>query len=55
MIRTKEVRRRFLAYNPEPDYLFPPGVHHLLAPRPLCFFLHCGVERLDRSAFEENY
>ena len=46
---------RFLPYNPDQAYLLPPGVRDVLGQGHLCFFLHEVVERLDRSALEQDY
>jgi transposase len=51
----EEIRTRFLPYNPPQDYLLPPSVDDVLGPQHLCFFLHRVVERLDVSAFREDY
>ena len=45
----------FLAYNPEQAYLLPPTVRDVLGEDHLCFFIHRAVERLDLSAFEQEY
>jgi transposase len=46
---------RFLPYNPDQAYLLPPRVRDVLGEGHLCFFLHAVVERLDLSAFEQDY
>jgi hypothetical protein len=46
---------RFLAYSPDQAYLLPPSVKDEVGEDHLSFFLHRGVERLDRSRFEEAY
>lgn len=46
---------RFIPYNPEQAYLLPPSVRDVLGQRHLCIFLHEVVERLDLSAFEQDY
>jgi transposase/IS5 family transposase len=45
----------FLEYNPEQAYLLPPSVREVLGEDHLCFFIHRAVERLDVSAFEQEY
>jgi transposase/IS5 family transposase len=46
---------RFIPYNPEQAYLLPPSVRDVLGERHLCIFVHEVVERLDLSAFEQDY
>ena len=46
---------RFLPYEPDQAWLLPPSVKDVLGEGHLCFFLHQVVERLDLSAFEEEY
>jgi len=46
---------RFIPYNPDQAYLLPPRVQDVLGERHLCIFVHEVVERLDRSAFEQDY
>jgi len=46
---------RFLPYSPDQAYLLPPRVRDVLGERHLCIFLHEVVERLDLSAFEQDY
>src|SRR6516165_3155379 len=46
---------RFLPYNPDQAYLLPPSVRDVPGERHLCVFVHEVVERLDLSAFEQDY
>jgi transposase/IS5 family transposase len=46
---------RFIPYNPDQAYLLPPSVRDVLGERHLCIFIHEVVERLDRSALEQDY
>lgn len=46
---------KFLPYNPDQSYLLPPSVKDVLGEEHLCFFIHTVVEKLDLTAFEENY
>ena len=46
---------RFIPYNPDQAYLLPPSVRDVLGERHLCIFIHEVVERLDLSAFEQDY
>jgi transposase len=43
---------RYIAYNPEQDWLLPPSIQDELGADHLALFVHRLVERLDLSAFE---
>jgi hypothetical protein len=43
---------RYVAYNPEPDWLLPPSIADELGKDHLAHFIHGMVERLDLGAFE---
>jgi transposase len=43
---------RYVAYNPEQDWLLPPSIADELGDNHLSLFLHRMVERLDLGAFE---
>jgi len=45
---------RYVAYNPEQDWLLPPSVVDELGEDHLSVFVHRMVERLDLSAFEAD-
>jgi transposase len=45
---------RYVAYNPEQDWLLPPSILDELGENHLSLFVHRLVERLDLSAFEEE-
>jgi transposase len=46
---------KFLDYNPDQAYLLPPRVRDVLNPDHLCFFVRGLVEKLNLSAFREEY
>ena len=46
---------RFLPYDPEQAYLWPPSVKDVLGKDHLCFFVHQVVEELDPREFEPAY
>lgn len=45
---------RYIAYNPEQDWLLPPSIQDELGSDHLAMFMHRVVERLDLSAFEDR-
>ncbi|HWA29376.1 MAG TPA: IS1182 family transposase [Lacunisphaera sp.] len=47
-----EVVSRYVAYNPEQDWLLPPSILDELGEDHLAAFVHRLVERLDLSSFE---
>jgi transposase len=51
----QEAAMRVLPYNPDQAYLLPPTLAEVLGPQHLCFFLRRVVERLDLSAFQQDY
>ena len=46
---------RFLPYNPEQAYLWPPSVKDVLEEDHLCFFIHRLDEKLDMRGLEAAY
>ena len=46
---------KFMDYNPEQAYLLPPSVRDVLGPDHLCFFVRGVVEKLNLSAFRDEY
>jgi transposase len=46
---------KFMDYNPDQAYLLPPSVRDVLSPGHLCFFVRGVVEKLNLSAFREEY
>jgi len=46
---------KFLDYNPDQAYLLPPSVRDVLSPGHLCFFVRGLVEKLNLSAFRDEY
>lgn len=46
---------RFIPYSPDQGYLLPPNVQDVLGSGHLCFFVRRVVERLDLSAFRQDY
>jgi hypothetical protein len=44
---------RFLAYNPDPAYRWPPSVKDELGEDHLSFFVPQIVEGMERKEFEE--
>ena len=45
---------RYVAYNPEQDWLLPPSIPEELGENHLALFIHRIVERLDLRAFAEE-
>jgi transposase len=46
---------KFMDYNPDQVYLLPPSVRDVLSPGHLCFFVRGLVEKLNLSAFRDEY
>jgi len=46
---------KFFDYNPEQAYLLPPSVQDVLGSDHLCFFVRRVVQKLNLSAFREEY
>lgn len=46
---------KFLPYDPDQAWLLPPSVKDVLGEDHLCFFVHRVVERLNLSAFTQDY
>jgi len=46
---------KFMDYNPDQAYLLPPSVRDVLNPDHLCFFVRGLVEKLNLSAFRDEY
>lgn len=46
---------KFMDYNPDQAYLLPPNVRDVLSPAHLCFFVRGLVEKLNLSAFRDEY
>jgi transposase len=46
---------KFMDYNPDQAYLLPPNVRDVLSPGHLCFFVRGLVEKLNLSAFRNEY
>lgn len=46
---------KFMDYNPDQAYLLPPSVRDVLRPDHLCFFVRGLVEKLNLSAFRDEY
>jgi transposase len=46
---------KFMDYNPDQAYLLPPSVRDVLSPGHLCFFVRGLVEKLNLSAFRDEY
>lgn len=46
---------KFMDYNPDQAYLLPPSVRDVLSPGHLCFFVRGLVEKLNLSAFRNEY
>jgi transposase len=46
---------KFLEYHPDQAYLLPPSVRDVLGPKHLCFYIRKVLEKLNLSAFREEY
>jgi transposase len=46
---------KFFDYNPEQAYLLPPSVQDVLGAEHLCFFVRRVVQKLNLSAFRDEY
>jgi transposase len=46
---------KFMEYSPDQAYLLPPSVRDVLSPGHLCFFVRGLVEKLNLSAFRDEY
>jgi transposase len=46
---------KFMDYSPDQAYLLPPSVRDVLRPGHLCFFVRGLVEKLNLSAFRDEY
>jgi len=46
---------KFLEYHPDQAYLLPPSVRDVLGAKHLCFYIRKVLEKLNLSAFREEY